>query len=67
MTTNFVCIGNRIINLALVTCVHLDGKNYKDEPVVAVGFDKDTEVWFAGNDHDTAKAFFLSISKEVTR
>jgi hypothetical protein len=65
MKPQFIRIGDKVINLALVSIVKLDAKTHRGNPMVAVGFDCNTEIWFQGEDYETAKAFFTSIAQEV--
>jgi hypothetical protein len=69
MNTQFVRIGNSIINLAQVTDVNLCWKGYRDEPNVIVHFsgagDDAHEVWFGDKDYDVAYKFFSGLAQEV--
>jgi hypothetical protein len=66
--TNFVRIGNSIINLQ-VTDINLCWKGYRDEPNVIVHFsgagDDAHEVWFGDKDYDVAYKFFSGLAQEV--
>lgn len=62
MNTSFVRIGNRIVNLALVTVVNMDTRNHKNEPVIAVGFDRSSEIWFQGEEYEPARKFFSDLA-----
>jgi hypothetical protein len=67
--TNFVRIGNSIINLAQVTDINLCWKGYRDDPNVIVHFsgagDDAHEVWFGDKDYDVAYKFFSGLAQEV--
>jgi hypothetical protein len=65
MNGNFIRIGHQIVNLAQITSINLNAKNWNSGEVVSVGFGEHCEVWFQGEDYETAKAFFTSIAQEV--
>jgi hypothetical protein len=68
MKPQFIRIGDKVINLALVTSVKLETNiGYSNKPVVLVCLMGGAEVWFQNGEYETAAAFFRSISKEVTR
>lgn len=59
--THFVRIGERIINLALVTHVNLAYRNYEDALVVEVFFELGHSLWFQGDEYEQAKAIFSGL------
>lgn len=63
MDTNFVRVGNRIINLAQVAYIDLAGLNWENCPIVRIFFatggteDARIELWLHPDDYDVVAPF----------